>query len=152
MDYKDIVLKDRNWRITKFDARTGSKIVKKLVAIIASFFRATDVKRLEDIKLEDIKIDMSSVINALGDIKDEDFDYIQTACLKVVSEVKGTGFIPVMNDNGTFGVIGLDNDTMTVLHLTAHALVFNVTGFFQESPLASMFEGMFSSFRQNLKI
>ena len=143
--YKDIEVSKRKWRITKFDAMTGALIVKKLLPVAASFM-GSDVK-----KPEDVKLDVGSVILAVSSIKDEDFIYVQKACLKVVSEPLGAGFAPVMNDNGSFGVVGIENDTMTVLALVAHVLMFNVTGFFQDTPLASLAKGIMSSFQQSLQ-
>jgi len=41
--------------------------------------------------------------------------------------------IPVMLYDGRWGVEGLDTDTMTVLTLTIHTLIFNIADFFKET-------------------
>lgn len=147
--FKDIEVSGRKWRITKFDARTGSKVVKKLIPIAASLFGDTDIKKVAMSKPEDMNINFASVVFALASMTDDDFDFIQNACLRVTGEALGAGFTPTLNDNNSFGVVGLEFDTSTVLALTAHSLVFNVAGFFDGTPLASMAAGMFSSFQQN---
>ena len=141
MDYKDVEVKGRQWRIGQFDAMTGSLVVKKLLSVIAGFLDG-----------ESLDLDVKSIIKALNGLSDDDFIYMQKACLKVTIEVKGQHFIPVLNENGSFGVIGIETDTATVLALTAHALVFNASSFFDGSPLASIVEGMLGSFQQNAKI
>ena len=148
-NYKDIEVSKRKWRITKFDAMTGAKVVKKLLPIAATLMKGTDIKDIKGKNLEDIKIDISGVIMALADIKDEDFEYIQKACLKVTLEHLGAGFAPVLNENGSYGVNDIENDTMTVLALTAHALMFNVTSFFVGTPLASLAGAVLNTFQQN---
>lgn len=146
-DYKDVEVNKRKWRLTKFDAMTGAKVIKKLLPVVATLFAKTDIKNL---KQEEVNPDFARVVSALTDIKDEDFEYIQKACLGVTSEHLGVGVTPVLNDNGSFGVIGLERDTMTVLALTVHALMFNVTGFFDDTPLASFAGGIMNTFKQSL--
>lgn len=148
-NYKDVEISKRKWRITKFDATTGALIIKKILPIAASLFKGVDIGNIKSLKPEDIKMDISGVISALADMKDDDFVFIQKACLRVVSEPLGAGFAPVLNDNGSYGVIGIEHDTMSVLALTAHVLAFNVTGFFDDSPLASIAGGFLSTFLQN---
>lgn len=143
-NFKDIEISGRKFRISKFNAMTGAKIIKKLLPIAASFINAA-----EDKKPKDLKVDAAGVIAALTDIKDEDFEYVQRACLKVVSENLPAGYAQVLNDSGSFGVVDLENDTMTVLALTAHALMFNVTGFFVGSPLQGLVSGILNSFPQD---
>jgi hypothetical protein len=145
MDFKDVDIKDRKFRVTKFDARTGSKVAFKLVNVVGNV--VGDV--LGSTKPEEISLDFAKIGGALASISDTDFDYIQDACLKVTSEHLGAGLTPILNDNGSFAVLGLDHDTATVLALTVHALVFNVMDFFAESPLASIVTGALSSFQSN---
>lgn len=146
-EYKDVEVNKRKWRLTKFDAMTGAKVIKKLLPVVATLFAKADVKNL---KPEEVNTDFARVVSALTDIKDDDFEYIQKACLRVTSEHLGAGVTPVLNDNESFGVIGLEHDTMTVLALTVHALMFNVTGFFADTPLDSFVGGIMNTFKQNL--
>ena len=141
MEYKDVEVKGRKWRVGQFDAETGSLVVKKLLPVIAGFLGE-----------ENLELDIKSIIKAITSLSDSDFVYMQRACLKVTTEAKGQHYIPVLNENGSFGVIGIETDTATVLALTAHALVFNVSSFFDGSPLASIVEGMLGTLQQNAQI
>ena len=137
--YKTIEINKRSWRVGKFDARTGSKIIKKLLPIVSTFFDGNAKKA------EDIKIDIVSVVSAINTLSDSDFDFIQGESLKISSELLKSGYVPVMNNDGSYGVIDIEFDTMLVLTLTAHALIHNVTGFFSGSPLASIVDKAMST-------
>ena len=141
-DSKEVEIKGRKFSIRKFDARTGSFMLIKVAGLLAPMFGKSFgvsfgkvVENAEDITMSDI--DISGALSVLSTLSEKDFDYIQSKCLKVCYELLAQP-TPVLNDNGSFGVIGLENDTMSVMSLTVHALIFNVSGFFAESPLASM--------------
>ena len=147
-DYKDIELSGRKWRIKKFDAFTGSFMLIKVTSIISPL--------LKNIKPKDVKsevINYTDMLSGLTNLSEEDFRYIQGKCLKVCSEMLPSGLTPVLNaDDTTFGVIGLETDTSTVLGLTVQALVFNVTSFFDESLLASITEKIQAMKSQDAKM
>lgn len=138
-DSKVVTIKDREFCIKKFDARTGSFMLVKVSGLLAPMFKnfkLSKEKKPEDIKVSDI--DISGAISVLSTLTEQDFNYIQGKCLGVCFELLPSGPANVLADNGSFGVIGLENDTMTVMALTAHALIFNVTSFFEGSPLAGL--------------
>lgn len=143
--YKDVEINDRTFRINKFDARTGSFMVFKITKLLAPLVKNLDLTKFKDVKeASDVDLgafDLSGIINELGNLSEDDFTYIQDRCLKVCSEVLPAGLAPVIDKNGFFGVGDLEDDTMTVLALTAHALIFNLQGFFLGSPLQTFFKG-----------
>ena len=149
--YKDVTIGERRFRIRKLDARTGGFILFKVAGILAplvqkiDFGKLKDVKNPEEVDLNDF--DLGGILAELGNIPESDFNYLQEKCLRVTYELLPAGETAVLNADGTFGVIGLEHDTMTVLALTVHALIFNLKGFFSGSPLASMAGGLLSTFR-----
>ena len=139
-DYKDVEIKGRKWRIVKVDAFTGSIIAFKIVPVITAFLGSIKL----DTKVEEINknLNFDTALQGLTKLSVEDFIFIQKACLRVISENVGINFIPVLNPNDTFGAIGLENDTATVLGLTVHAFIFNIQSFLAGSPLASIIPEM----------
>jgi len=149
--YKDITINERTFRIKKFSARVGAFMVIKVTSMIAPLFRGLDVNRIKD--AADGKttgdFDIIGMIEKLGNLSEQDFNYLQENCLGVCYEVLPAGVAPVLNENGTFGVTGLDEDAVTVLALTAHALLFNMKSVFQESPLGSLMGSILNMSQQN---
>lgn len=146
-NFKDVTISGRTFRIKKFDARTGSFMLLKVTKLLAPLFKSISLTKLSEMKDEvsPEALNISGLMEGLGDISEDDFTYIQDKCLNVCSEVLPGGLTPVLNSNGTFGAIGLEDDTATVLALTAHVLMFNVKGFFQGSPLASLVGGLLTT-------
>lgn len=130
--YKDVDFNDRKWRINKFDAMTGSYIAYKLMAEALPMGLSSQIGIPE-------KANKSNKL-----MSKEDFFDLQKDCLKVCAEVLPAGPAPVIVDNGNWGVMGIENDTKTVLFLTVQALIWNVTGFFDESLLTSIAGAMSS--------
>ena len=148
-NYTDVEISGRKFRIKKFDARTGSFMMIKITGLLAPLFKNIDLGKFKDVKeASDVKLDafnISGIMTELGSLSEKDFNYVQDKCLQVCSEVLPAGMTPILNSNGSFGVLGLEEDTMTVLALTAHTLIFNVKGFFSASPLASLLGGLLTT-------
>lgn len=152
-NFQEIKLGDRKFKVTKVNARTGSYMLIKVGGILApilSGFKGLNLKDLKDAK--DINIDFSQVAKALMGLEEKDFHYIQDNCLRLCYEVLPGKLAPVLTDNNEFGVIGLDEDTASIMALTIHALIFNVKSFFSGSPLASLVGMSLNTFQQNSKI
>jgi hypothetical protein len=117
--YKDIELSERKWRINKFDALTGSQLLRKFMAA-----READPQTF------------------VGTLSDEDFAVIQSACLRScgeITEVAGNAVsLPVLNASGSWGVANLQNDTVTVYMLTIACVSFNLSSFFDASVLKGL--------------
>lgn len=155
--HKDVEINGRKFRIRKFPARSGSFILIKLTTILMPIFTSLMplfkgglMKDVKEGSFEDFNVDdevISAVMSQLGNIDEKDFSYIQEQALKVCYESLSAGPAQVLNDNGTFGVENLEDDTMLVMGLTIHALVFNLTSFFQGSGLGGLIPGL-TSFRQ----
>lgn len=143
--YKDIEIKERHWRIKKFDARTGAFMAFKIAGMLAPILQNLDLskimkaEKLEDINLKDFNI--SDTISGLTNLTEDEFYLIQNKCLGVCYELLEGGEAKVLNKDGSFGVIGIEYDAEIVLALTAHAITFNVQGFFPGNPLTLINKG-----------
>ena len=153
-DYKEVEIKGRKFVVKKFDARTGSFMLIKVMGLIAPMFKNMDLKKIQVEDEEELNlkgIDIAGVISSLSSLTEQDFNYIHDKCLQVCFENLQAGPTKVMNADGNFGVIGLENDSATTLALVAHTLIFNVTGFFGEkafSSISKVISGMKSSTAQ----
>lgn len=136
--FKKIKFDGRDWRIDKFDAMTGSYIAYKLIG--------------ENLPMG-IKIDGIPKAPAGSKIMSKaDFIELQTDCLKVCYEILDAGPSPVMNDNGSWGVEGVENNAKLALALTVNALVWNIADFFDESLLQTLATGVLGSVLPDVKI
>jgi len=117
----------RTWQVRKFDAWTGSYLAYRLMAeaLPGGMGAAAGIPAPKDGK------PMSKA----------DFVALQKECLGVCYEVLPAGPRPVLDENGNFGVSGLEHDTKTVLALTVQALLFGVADFFDAEFLSSLNEG-----------
>lgn len=147
--FKDVTINGRQFRIGKFSARTGSFVLIKVSSSLAPMFAKLDFSKLKDAKSpKDVDlgaIDIPGMIAELGNISESDFDYLQGKCLCICTASMPAGFIPVLNDNGSFGVMDLEEDVVTVMALMVHALIFNLSGFFQGSGLAGIMGGLLTT-------
>lgn len=140
--YKDVKINDRTFRIKKFPARTGAFVLIKVTGMLAPLFKGVNISALLESKDKPnlSGFDLPGMIEKLCSISEADFNYLQEKCLSVCSEVLPGGITPVLNENGTFGVIDFEEDTMSVLALTAHALIFNLSPVFQGAGLGSLLQ------------
>ena len=144
--FKDVELSERQWRIGRFDALTGSFIAYKLMNLLLPMAGNLpgDIASDEGVT--------GFLSKGLPTMSREDFTSLQTDCLRLCSEITMAGNvqtpIPVMLANGAWGVDDIADNPMLAMGLTIHALVFNVSGFFGEGALKGLSEkitGMSSS-------
>lgn len=143
--FKDIEINGRTFRLKKLDARTGSYMLFKLVKILTPIFKGIkfeDVKKniKEDVKEDDINI--TELMSSIFDLPENEFRYIQDNCLRVVEELLPAGPANVLDNYGNYGILNIEFDTMLLMNLTVQSLIFNVSGFFEGSPLTSMLKNL----------
>lgn len=150
--FKEIEIGGRKWRVGLFDARTGSYIIIKLVGMIGPALKAMTAQskaipeNLEEINFTETALKILPAIQeCVMALSESDFAYMQNKALGVCSEVLPGGNTSVLLNNGHFGVSNLEDDTLTVMSLTFHALAFNVSRFLQGSPLSSFLQGLNTS-------
>ncbi|CQR71683.1 hypothetical protein SOV_04790 [Sporomusa ovata DSM 2662] len=130
--FKIVEIAGRKWRIEKFDAMTGSYIAYKLMGhMLPGGF--------------DGQITGGNAPKDRTVMSKKEFADLQLDCLHVCYEVLPAGKAPVIGENGAWGVMNIEDDTITVLALTVHALAFNISGFFDGNALKELiasFSGM----------
>jgi hypothetical protein len=127
--FKDVTIAGRNWRVKKFDALTGSYIAYTLLNLALPPMFA---------KMLAGSIPLVSDTPSGRMMTKQEFMDFQKDCLKICFEVLPAGEAPVIDDNGNWGIDGIENDLATVLTLTVHVLGFNVASFFGEGPWAAL--------------
>lgn len=165
INYKDVTIGQRHFRIKKFDPLTGSYILFKIVGILTPVFAElmkndnlkdkikANKKEDQNKDKKDSKITSQDVVKIFGEItklSKEDFQYIQKNCLMVVNEIFESGVLgpEAINDYGTIGVANAD--VSLIMNLTIQSLVFNVSGFFGEKLSGLNLEGLTSSLQSSL--
>lgn len=149
LNYKDIEISERKFRLNKMDAQTGSYMLFKVMGIIGPIFKRMKVEDLENFTAD--KLNIADVIEALCSLSEKDFRYIQENCLKIVEEILPAGPARILDKYGNYGVLNIEFNTGLIMALTVHSLIFNVQGFFGGIPLASMLKGL-NIFQQNLQM
>ncbi|NHI49147.1 hypothetical protein FDE94_15135 [Clostridium botulinum] len=147
--YKDIEIRERNFRLNKMDARTGSYMLVKLTKIIAPLIQIIDLEDLDNLNLNDINL--TELMSPLLELPEKEFRYIQDNCLRVVEEILPGDTIKIIDKYGTFQALNIEFDTFLVMNLTVQSLIFNVKGFFDESVLNTIMKKLNIS-QQNLKM
>ena len=124
--FKDVDLGGRRWRIGRFDAMTGSYITMLVLMQMLPMGM-------------DEQVGMGSLGKGRSLMDKQTFFDVQADCLKICSELQTVGDsvapIPVMLSDGRWGVGGIEDDMPTILALTVHTLIFNISDFFQEGAL-----------------
>lgn len=166
INYKDVTIGQRHFRIKKFDPLTGSYILFKIVGILTPVFAElmkndtlkdkikANKKEDQNKDKKDAEITSQDVVKIFGEItklSKEDFQYIQKNCLMVVNEIHENG-VPGPSAINEYNTIGIsDADTALIMNLTIQSLIFNVSGFFGEKLSGLNLEGLTSSL-QNLSM
>ena len=137
--FKRVTIKDEEYIIQKFDAKTGMKLARlvlsKASAIIPYLSDNDEDKDNEDKDNEDK--DNGSMIGVvmaiLGDLKDEDIDNLVDKCLRVCYVDLPAGRQPVIDETGHYGVEGVEYDMMLTLMLCWEAIKWGAADFFDEN-------------------
>lgn len=115
---KIIEVKDKKYKLSKLDARTGSYVAFKLAAVIAPALKDNNVEQ---------------ALSQVSKLPRAEFDEMQTLLLQTVTEVKDVNGeelpMPLMR-NGAFIDDELNYDVSAVMQLTVQAAIFNVGDFF----------------------
>lgn len=115
---KIIEVKDKKYKLSKLDARTGSYVAFKLAAVIAPALKDNNVEQ---------------ALSQVSKLPRAEFDEMQTLLLQTVTEVKDVNGeelpMPLMR-NGAFIDEELTYDVSAVMQLTVQAAIFNVGDFF----------------------
>ena len=155
---KEITLEEQRYVLHRFDARTGTFMLKVIAEKALPLWQAflglagenqkpTDGMTKEEIEARDNAqnaafIDM--IIRTLMSITDDDIDKIMGICLKNTDKILRSGATPIM-DGSRFAIEDLEFDTVLCLKLCAQSIMFNFSDFFGEGGLSSILGGLSSS-------
>jgi len=132
--FKDVQLNGTRYQIGRMTARNGSWVAMQ---IMGKIMPSTVESELGGITLPANRREMS----------EEEFHSIQDHCLAVCAryERQPNGMevaIPVFVRPDTFTCKELEFDLLSIVALTAHALLFNITPFFAEGALGKILESL----------
>jgi len=141
---REITIFDRRWKIKKFDALTGSYIALKLMSKLSHIaFELASGNKINTVVVA------MSIATEIGTLSKQEFREIQEECLHVCSLIQVVGEqtldAPLRLPNGRWAVGDLEDDSLLVMTLISHVLLFNMTSFFDGNALkesAKTFEGL----------
>ena len=136
---KIVEIQGRKFKIRAFDAFTGSYIAFTLMEKMLPM--GIEEKVLATVQAEGTDPRMMMPQGRALMTKGEFYAFMRD-CLSVVSEVLKGREAPILNRNGSWGVDGLENNTMLVLLLVINALAFNVADFFTGDGLKELMSSL----------
>lgn len=126
--------KSRKFRLSKFDALTGSYVIYTLLTQILPMGLDSQLGNVPKIG------------SSLPVMSKEKFFEIQKDCLAHCAEIQSIGSVvtpmPVIMKDGRWGISDLEHDAPLVMALTVQVLGYNVQSFFEENTL-EIFKGSF---------
>jgi len=131
-----VELNGQTYQIGRFSARNGSWIMLQVIPKIARAFSTIQGSQDQDAFSFAL---ISRLIGEFAETDEETFRRIQAHALSVCRRVEKGVPMPVFVPPDTFAIKELEYDLLTVLSLTSHALVFNLSPFFSGDGLRGMF-------------
>lgn len=154
--YTNVTIEERNFSIMKFDARTGLKMARLLLAKIAPLLpyinadegeengAKADEQKQEEAKAVKalaasfkVKMDkdneqglFSTVGVLLEKLDDDTIDYIIDKCLTHCFEILPAGNQPVLYPSGIYGVEGVKESITLTVRLCYEAIKWGASDFF----------------------
>lgn len=147
---KYIEIENRKFCVSKYPAKDGLKtarlIIAKLLPVFESFLSPKAIAELRSMDLsgEELQTELFKYLNienitkALELISDDDFDVLVNRALRNTSEALPAGNAKILNENGAYGVEGIEYDYILTLRLVAESLIWSIGGFFDVSRLTSI--------------
>ena len=126
---KDVEISGQRYQIGKMSARSGSWIVVQLIT------------KLMPMGIEN-QLGIEGLSSGRSEMSEAEFLNIQDHCLDVCRRYEMVAgqevAMPIMARPGVFAFKELESNLLTILALTVHALLFNVTPFFEGDGLKSV--------------
>ena len=141
--FKSVKIKDREFSIKKFDAKTGAKL-GRLVLVKA----APAMNTLGDIdngkgKKSKAQIEKENrefyniLTDVLKELSDDDMDMVIDYCMRVCYEkFPDKDPVPVMDKDGTFLIEDVEYNLALTLRLCIEAIIWGASDFFGEDGLS----------------
>ncbi len=155
--YTEITVDGSTYAIKRFDAKTGLKIARLVIAkaapIIPLLDKATGTasekpkgkkqtgRNAADINPENDTQIYGAVGAILDSLSDEDLDVIIDKCLRVCYAKLPAGLQPVIDETGNYGVEGIEYDMGLTLRLCFEAIKWGASDFFAgNASLSNLFQ------------
>ena len=143
---KSVVIDEETYVIRKFDARTGLKIARLLLAKATPILPLLDdgdaKKAVAKAKKMAAKSDDDKLYEMIGKVmetlSDDDIDDLLNKCLRVVSKQMPAGLQPIIDATGNYGVEGIEYNLKLTLRLAYEAIVWGASDFFDGKGLAGL--------------
>ena len=128
--FTDVKIDDRSFSIRKFDAKTGLKLARLVIAKAAPIIPMLD--EMTNKNGGDDRV-YEAIGNVLSQLDDADIDSIVDKSLRVCYENLPAGRQPVIDENGYYGVEDVEYDMALVLRLCIEAIKWGASDFFDGS-------------------
>lgn len=142
---KKVELFGRNFKIKKFDAFTGSYILFTVMQKILPAGMENQIPGENGTLSDTMPQNRASMTK-------QEFTKLLRDCLSVVHEVLPSGERPVFNENGTWGLNDMEDNTPLVLLLAVNVLTFNIGDFFAADGLSELRKSLSGLSLANIKI
>lgn len=125
---KTVTIDDREFCITKFDAKTGLKMARFVIEKMAPLIPMLD--KIDEIDTEDTEGIYAIISSIVANLNDADIDYLVDHSLLVCSEKLPAGQARVLDETGHYGVTDVEDDPILTLVLCYHAIAWGASAFF----------------------
>jgi hypothetical protein len=149
------VISSRRFKVQKYPAIDGLKVAKvfaaKILPVFQTFIPLIGEARKGLANEEHIfsnlgqYLSLDGIAATLDKVEPDDLDYIMQKSLQNVYEVLPAGDAPVMNSDGTYGVMDVEFDTLLVLRLVCEVILWGVGDFFDGNRWVSIMSPLTSS-------
>jgi hypothetical protein len=128
---EDFQVGEHTYRAGRLDARTQFHVVRRLATVVSAFGAV-----LPFLKASAPIAVVEPLLKAIGEMKEEDADYVITKCLAVVQRVTPQGAFPIETGNGrlTYEDIAMPE----MVQIVWHVLESNLKSFSSAFPFAAM--------------
>lgn len=144
--YTDVQVGESTYTIKRFDAKTGLKMARLVIAKAAPLIPLLDKitggaeqpetsgKKKTKQNAPVVNADDEQIYNAVGvlldNLSDNDLDEIIDKCLRVCYVRLPAGLQPVIDETGNYGVEGIEYDMGLTLRLCFEAIKWGAADFF----------------------
>lgn len=143
--FTKVTIKNEEYIIQKFDAKTGLKLARLVMAKARPLIPLLAAQDQQDKKKGGKKDGAGSdvygaIFAILGELKDEDIDALVDKCLRFCYIDLPAGRTPIIDETGNYAVDGVEYDPFLTVMLCYEAIKWGASDFFGEnSSLSSLF-------------
>lgn len=137
--FNRVTIDDREFIIQKFDAKTGLKLARLVMANAQPLIPLLADESSRGGVTEDKTF--RAVFAILGGLKDEDIDALIDKCLRVCYVDLPAGKQPVIDETGNYGVDDVEYDPVLTIRLCYEAIKWGAADFFDgNSSISKLFQ------------